>query len=30
VQQRYSMHSYQTTYLALLSKLAAPISPQRD
>jgi glycosyltransferase involved in cell wall biosynthesis len=30
VQQRYSMHSYQATYLALLSRLAAPISPQRD
>jgi glycosyltransferase involved in cell wall biosynthesis len=30
VQQRYSMQSYQTTYLALLNKLAAPISPQRN
>ena len=30
VQQRYSMHSYRATYLALLNKLAAPISPQRN
>jgi glycosyltransferase involved in cell wall biosynthesis len=30
VQQRYSMRSYRAGYLALLSKLAEPISPQPD
>jgi glycosyltransferase involved in cell wall biosynthesis len=30
VQQRYSMQSYRASYLALLGKLAEPISPQAD